>query len=128
MTGVCCGIDEAIRHILEDCSEFLWADPVINLLDYHRAQAEGVKPKYHKMDVIKDYYTCRNCGYRVLIQDNYCPNCKHYSYIAWLFFPHFCGYWIEQIPERYLLGVCAAYEPRRGYNVRNKRTNEQSTI
>lgn len=77
MSGVCCGIDEAIRHIREDCAEFLWADPVINRLEYHRAQAEGVKPKYHKTDVIKDYYTCRNCGYRVLIQDNYCPNCGY---------------------------------------------------
>lgn len=77
MTGVCCGIDEAIKHIREDCAEFLWADPVINRLEYHRNQAEGVKPKYHKMDVIKDYYTCRNCCYRVLIQDNFCPNCGY---------------------------------------------------
>ena len=77
MSGVCCGIDEAIRHIREDCSGLLWADPVINRLEYHRNQAEGVKPKYHKMDVIKDYSTCRNCGYRVLIQDNFCPNCGY---------------------------------------------------
>ena len=77
MSGVCCGIDEAIKHIREDCAGFLWADPVINRLEYHRNQAEGVKPKYHKMDVIKDYYTCRNCGYRVLIQDNFCPNCGY---------------------------------------------------
>lgn len=77
MSGVCCGIDEAIKHIRDDCSEFLWADPVINRLEYHRDQAEGVKPKYHPGSVLKDYYTCRNCGYRVLIQDNYCPNCGY---------------------------------------------------
>lgn len=75
MSGVCCGIDEAIKHIREDCGEFLWADPVINRLDYHRAQAEGVKPVYNPGAVLKDYYTCRNCMYRVLIQDNFCPNC-----------------------------------------------------
>ena len=75
--GECVGIDEAIK-IITDASmmyDIPKAEQIINRLDYHRAQAEGVKPKYHKMDVIKDYYTCRNCGYRVLIQDNFCPNC-----------------------------------------------------
>ena len=70
-----CGIDQAIQHIREECTGMLWADLVINRLEYHRAQAEGVKPKYNPGAVLKDYYTCGNCGYRVTVQDNYCPNC-----------------------------------------------------
>lgn len=70
-----CGIDEAIRHIKEDCTGFVWTDLVINRLDYHRRQAEGVKPKYHRAEGIKDYYTCRNCGRRLTINDNFCGNC-----------------------------------------------------
>lgn len=70
-----CGIDEAIRHIREDCSGMLWAERVINRLDYHRRQAVGVKPKHNKGVSIKDYYTCGNCGKMVEIQDNYCGGC-----------------------------------------------------
>ena len=72
-----CGIDEAIRHIREDSSQFIWAEVVINRLEYHRAQAKGVKPKYHPGMVPKDYYTCGNCGFRVTVNDNYCPNCGY---------------------------------------------------
>ena len=74
-----CGIDRAISIIRDADANYgiPEAELVINRLQYHRAQAEGAKPKYHKTDVIKDYYTCRNCGYRVLIQDNYCPNCGY---------------------------------------------------
>ena len=72
-----CGIDEAIKHIKEDCDQFIWAEVVINRLEYHRAQAQGVKPKYHPGMVLKDYYTCGNCGFRVMINDNYCPNCGY---------------------------------------------------
>ena len=72
-----CGIDQAIQHIREDCSDFMWAQNVINRLEYHRNQAVGVKPRYHKGQVMKDYYTCGNCGYRVVINDNYCPNCGY---------------------------------------------------
>ena len=70
-----CGIDQAIQHIREDCGELIWAEQVINRLEYHRAQADGVKPKYHPNDVLKDYYTCRNCCFRVVVNNNYCPNC-----------------------------------------------------
>lgn len=70
-----CGIDEAIRHITEDCSELIWANLVINRLDYHRRQAEGVKPKWHKGQSIRDYYTCGNCGRTVKIEDNFCSGC-----------------------------------------------------
>ena len=70
-----CGIDEAIRHIREDCSEYVWADVVINRLDYHRRQAIGEKPKYHRADGMKDYHTCRNCGRTVKINDNFCAGC-----------------------------------------------------
>ena len=70
-----CGIDEAIRHLQEDCQGFEWASQIINRLDYHRRQAEGLKPKYHKGNVIDDYYTCRNCGRRVEIIYDYCPKC-----------------------------------------------------
>ena len=73
----CVGIDEAIQ-IISDASkmyEIPKADLIINRLDYHRAQAEGRKPKYMPGAVLKDYYTCGNCRYRVQIQDNYCPSC-----------------------------------------------------
>jgi hypothetical protein len=70
-----CGIDEAIRHIREDCNQFLWAEMVIDRLEYHRAQAVGVKPKYHKGQYMKDYYTCANCGRRIEIIDNFCAGC-----------------------------------------------------
>jgi len=72
-----CGIDtavSAIRKVSQVC-EFPEADQIINRLEYHRKQAEGVKPKYHPGMVLKDYYTCRNCGFRVIVNDNYCPNC-----------------------------------------------------
>lgn len=69
-----CGIDEAIQHIRENY-EGPWTETVINRLEYHRKQAEGIKPKYHKAEVMKDYYTCGNCGFRLSIGDNYCPHC-----------------------------------------------------
>ena len=71
-----CGIDDAIRYIRENCQDE-HADLIINRLEYHRNQAEGVKPKYWPGQVLKDYYTCRNCGHRVSINDNYCPNCGY---------------------------------------------------
>jgi rubrerythrin len=74
-----CGIDtavSAIRKVSQVC-EFPEADQIINRLEYHRAQAEGMKPKYHPDQVLKDYYTCRNCGHRVIVNDNYCPNCGY---------------------------------------------------
>lgn len=70
-----CGIDEAIQ-IIRDAA-IPKADEIINRLEYHRVQAEGVKPKYHPGMVLKDYYTCRNCGFHVKINDNYCPNCGY---------------------------------------------------
>ena len=70
-----CGIDEAIHHIRDECTGMIWADLVINRLDYHRRQAEGMKPRYHRAEGIKDYYTCRNCGRRLTINDNFCSNC-----------------------------------------------------
>ena len=70
-----CGIDEAIRHIREDCTGFIWTEQVINRLDYHRKQAIGEKPRYHHGDGIKYSYTCRNCGKRIGIGDNYCAGC-----------------------------------------------------
>lgn len=72
-----CGIDEAIQHIKEDCSEYVWAEVVINRLDYHRAQAKGVKPKYHKGMYVKGFYTCGNCGHGLDIINNFCPNCGY---------------------------------------------------
>lgn len=68
-----CGIDEAIQHIQEDCSEFVWAQLVINRLDYHRRQAQGVKPKFNRD--YKSEYTCGNCGHRVIVQDDFCSGC-----------------------------------------------------
>lgn len=70
-----CGIDEAIR-LVRDAG---LPETVVNRLEYHRAQAEGVKPKYWywRGQVFKDYYTCRNCGFRVKVNDNYCPNCGY---------------------------------------------------
>lgn len=72
-----CGIDQAIQHIREDCSEFMWAEHVINRLEYHRNQAIGVKPRYHKGQSIKDYYTCGNCGKRVEIIHDFCWGCGY---------------------------------------------------
>ena len=71
-----CGIDEAIQHIRENY-EGVWTETVINRLEYHRNQAEGVKPKWHRGDSIKDYYTCGNCGFGVVVNNNYCPNCGY---------------------------------------------------
>lgn len=71
-----CGIDEAIRYIRENCQD-AQADLIINRLEYHRNQAEGMKPKYHPGMVLKDYYTCRNCGHRAEINDNFCRNCGY---------------------------------------------------
>ena len=72
-----CGIDEAIRLIREDCSGFLWCEIVLNRLAYHRNQAEGVKPKYHAGEIMKDYYTCGNCGRKVTISDDFCSGCGY---------------------------------------------------
>lgn len=72
-----CGIDDAINYIYRDCTGFEWAQLVINRLDYHRKQAEGEKPRYHKGDYIKDYYTCRNCGRMIKINDNFCAGCGY---------------------------------------------------
>ena len=68
-----CGIDEAIR-LVRDAG---LPEAVVSRLEYHRAQAEGVKPKYWPGRVFKDYYTCRNCGFRVQVNDNFCPNCGY---------------------------------------------------
>lgn len=74
-----CGIDEAIRVIRD--ADLMHGIPeanlIINRLEYHRNQAEGLKPKYHADQVLKDYYTCRNCGHRVEINNNFCPNCGY---------------------------------------------------
>ena len=74
-----CGIDHAIKIVRDAEATYGIPDAelVINRLEYHRAQAEGVKPKYHKAEVLKDYYTCGNCGFKVIINDNYCPNCGY---------------------------------------------------
>ena len=67
-----CGIDEAIRLVREAGLP----ETVVNRLDWHRRQAEGLKPKYYKADSpVHSYYTCRNCGARLDIQDNYCGHC-----------------------------------------------------
>lgn len=71
-----CGIDEAIRYIRENCQD-AQADLIINRMEYHRNQAEGMKPKYHPGMVLKDYYTCRNCGHHAEISDNFCRNCGY---------------------------------------------------
>lgn len=70
-----CSIDEAIQHIRE--CEGVWTETVINRLEYHRDQAEGVKPKYHKGISIKNYYTCGNCGRTVDIIDDFCGKCGY---------------------------------------------------
>ena len=73
------GIEEAIQIIRDTGGlfEIPKADLIINRLEYHKAQAEGLKPKHNPGMVFKDYYTCRNCGHRVDIQNNYCPNCGY---------------------------------------------------
>ena len=71
-----CGIDEAIQHIRENY-EGEWTGTVINRLEYHRNQAEGVKPKWHRGESIKDYYTCGNCGRTVRVEDNFCAGCGY---------------------------------------------------
>lgn len=76
-SGVMCGIDQAIQYLRENCSGFEWTDLVINRLEYHRKQAEGLVPRYHKGMSIKSYYTCRNCGRTADIIFNFCPNCGY---------------------------------------------------
>ena len=79
MTGQCCGIDEAIRIIREANEEHSipLAELVINRLEYHRGQAEGRKPKHNPGAVLKDYYTCGNCGHMVKVENNFCPDCGY---------------------------------------------------
>ena len=72
-----CGIDEAIEYIRDAGFGFDWMPEVVNRLDYHRNQAEGVKPKWHRGQSIKDYYTCGNCGRTVRIEDNFCAGCGY---------------------------------------------------
>ncbi len=72
-----CGIDEAVRYIRDYCSGYIWAETVIKRLEYHRGQADGVKPKYHAGDILKEYYTCGNCGKRINIEDDYCSGCGY---------------------------------------------------
>jgi len=76
-SGMMCGIDQAIQYLREECSGFQWTEQVINRLAYHRRQAIGLVPKYHKGMSIKSYYTCRNCGRTAEINDNFCPNCGY---------------------------------------------------
>ena len=72
-----CGIDKAIEYIRDACFGFDWMQEVINRLEYHRNQATGVKPKWHRGQSIKDYYTCGNCGRTVRIEDNFCAGCGY---------------------------------------------------
>lgn len=75
-----CGIDEAVRviRIADQTYGIPQANLIISRLEYHRAQAEGVKPKYYRGDSpMHSYYTCRNCGAMVKINDNYCANCGY---------------------------------------------------
>ena len=70
-----CGIDDAISYVRMYLTDDTLADRVINRLEYHRSQAEGVRPKHNKGMYVKDFYTCGNCGYNINIQHNFCPNC-----------------------------------------------------
>ena len=75
--GQCCGIDDAIKIVGEYVPDFR-ADLIKNRLEYHRDQAEGVKPKYYKADsALHSYYKCGHCGHRVEIINNFCPNCGY---------------------------------------------------
>ena len=72
-----CGISDAIQYIRGVCEGMPWLELVINRLEYHRNQAIGVKPRYHKGQSIKDYYTCGNCGKRVEIIHDFCWGCGY---------------------------------------------------
>ena len=72
-----CGINDAIQYIRGVCEGMPWLELVINRLEYHRNQAEGIRPKYHKGMYMKDYYTCGNCGYRLDIGFDFCPKCGY---------------------------------------------------
>ena len=37
----------------------------------------GSKPNFNKGINIPDYYTCSNCGKKIYINENFCPNCGH---------------------------------------------------
>ena len=75
-----CGIESAINAIrtVSQLCEFPEANLIISRLEYHRSQAEGVKPKYYKADsALHSYYKCGNCGHRLDIINNFCPNCGY---------------------------------------------------
>jgi hypothetical protein len=72
-----CGIEQAIEHIKADCVGMVWAQDVIARLEYHRKQAQGIRPNYHEGMTGKDYYTCGNCGVKVEITDNFCRGCGY---------------------------------------------------
>ena len=73
--GLMCVIDQAVAYI-QSLPENPRNEQIIHRLEYHRAQAEGVKPKYNKGKYIKDWYRCGNCAFSSLhVEYDYCPNC-----------------------------------------------------
>ena len=80
-----CGIDDAIKYLKtikpEKKEDVSMPERIINRLEYHRAQAIGMKPKFHKGQYGRKYdsWTCGNCG-RVLSKDvlnKYCEGCGY---------------------------------------------------
>lgn len=50
-------------------------ESAVNRIIYEFAKLDGKKPKYHQMKRYNCYYTCGNCGFRMDVGLNFCPNC-----------------------------------------------------
>lgn len=82
--GACVSKKRCIEVLTEEVQDHLpeekWQDyeMSINRVLYEFAKMDGAKPKYHKGQHIKNWYTCGNCGFRLReISINYCPNCGY---------------------------------------------------
>lgn len=79
-----CVSKERCREILtEEIQDYLptekWKDyeRSVNRVLYEFDKLDGEKPKYNRGKHMNDWYTCGNCGSRVDVGHNFCPNCGY---------------------------------------------------
>ena len=74
------GKKECLQLLEKMTEEFPEEEPehfesAVNRIIYEFAKLDGKKPKYHQMKRYNCYYTCGNCGFRMDVGLNVCPNC-----------------------------------------------------
>lgn len=81
--GACVSKKRCIEILAEEIQDLLpeekWEDyeRAVNRVLYEFGKHDGAKPRYHKGQHIKDWYTCRNCGSGIDVGHNFCPNCGY---------------------------------------------------